>query len=249
MTNHQTPRVTIIIPHFNGEEILRDCLTSIRQTANLPVTVFLVDNGSTDNSIAMVRQDFPETVILSQEKNRGFAGGCNAGIRAARTEYVLILNNDTVHDPLWVQILVNYLDENPETAVVQPKLLSWQNRELFDYSGAAGGEMDIFGFPFARGRMFAGESMVSRVSGAGKAAFVALAEYLYRNDVPLLDCQVHTTLLETFGAYEVPRDEYLRELSPLIAQPELPGDWSGESADQYIDSAISRISSGNRCPR
>ena len=115
----------------------------------------------------------------------------------------------------------------------------------------AGGETELIGglYGVARGRMFAGESMVSRVSGAGKAAFVALAEYLYRNDVPLLDCQVHTTLLETFGAYEVPRDEYLRELSPLIAQPELPGDWSGESADQYIDSAISRISSGNRCPR
>ena len=146
--------VAVIIPHYNGESILEDCLASLQENTIIPVKVILIDNGSTDNSIAMVESKFPEVEIHCMQKNLGFAGGCNAGIKKANTPYVLVLNNDTVHKQGWVKYLLQRLKSSPKIAAVQPKLLSYQYEGKFDYSGAAGGEMDIFGFPFARGRLF-----------------------------------------------------------------------------------------------
>jgi GT2 family glycosyltransferase len=149
-----TDKVSVIIPHYNGEEILKDCLASLYQSTRIPLEVILVDNGSSDNSVQMVRENFPEVKIFQQEKNLGFAGGCNAGIEKATANYVLILNNDTTHRENWIEYLLETLQSDAQIAAVQPKLISWQNREYYDYSGANGGEMDIFGFPFARGRFF-----------------------------------------------------------------------------------------------
>ncbi len=154
MNNKALKKISIIIPHFNGEEILVDCLNSIYKTCSLDLDIILVDNGSTDNSVALVEQQFPSVIILKQEENLGFAGGCNAGVKHASTPYVLILNNDTVHDPGWIDYLLEQIESDDNISAVQPKLRSFQNREKFDYSGAAGGEIDIFGFPFARGRIF-----------------------------------------------------------------------------------------------
>jgi len=148
------PEICVIIPHYNGEAILRDCLDSLYRTTAMPLEVLLVDNASTDNSAAMVKSEFPQTRILSLEKNLGFAGGCNAGIRAAQTPYVLILNNDTIHQQGWIEELYHKIRSAEDIAAVQPKLLSYQNQDQFDYSGACGGEMDLFGFPYTRGRIF-----------------------------------------------------------------------------------------------
>jgi len=148
------PEIAVIIPHYNGVEILRDCLRSLYDATGLPLDVILVDNASSDSSAKMVRTEFPAVRILPQPRNLGFAGGCNAGIRAAQTPFVLILNNDTIHQSGWLELLLEKLKMQPDLAAIQPKILSWQNRTQFDYSGAAGGEMDIFGFPFARGRIF-----------------------------------------------------------------------------------------------
>jgi len=148
------PEISVIIPHFNGEAILRDCLVSLYRSTRVTMEVILVDNGSTDTSIAMVRHEFPQVRILSLAQNIGFAGGCNYGIRNASAPFVLILNNDTVHEKGWIEYLLAAIKTDPSIAVVQPKLHSFQNPGHFDYSGACGGEMDIFGFPFARGRVF-----------------------------------------------------------------------------------------------
>ncbi|MBN2281388.1 MAG: glycosyltransferase [Candidatus Marinimicrobia bacterium] len=147
-------KVSVIIPHYNGEEILKDCLESLFQSTRVALEVILVDNGSSDDSVDMVRHLFPDVVVLQQEKNLGFAGGCNVGIKAAANEYVLILNNDTTHEKNWIEYLLETLESDQKIAAVQPKLISYQNPGNFDYSGANGGEMDIFGFPFARGRFF-----------------------------------------------------------------------------------------------
>lgn len=147
-------KVSVIIPHYNGEEILKDCLASLFTTTELPLEVFLVDNGSSDNSLLMVQENFPDVIVLEQQENLGFAGGCNVGIEAATSDYVLILNNDTTHADKWIEHLVETLESDKQIASVQPKLLSFQRPEYYDYSGANGGEMDIFGFPFARGRFF-----------------------------------------------------------------------------------------------
>lgn len=151
--NHANTEITVVIPHYNGEDILRDCLASLYQSTELPLRVILVDNASSDGSVAMVAKEFPSVQIIKLDRNRGFAGGCNAGIQAVKTPFVLILNNDTIHEFGWIERLLVKLQSDKSLAVVQPKLLSYQNREYFDYSGACGGEMDIFGFPFARGRI------------------------------------------------------------------------------------------------
>jgi len=147
------PEISVIIPHYNGEEILRDCLESLRKTT-IPLEIILVDNASTDNSPSVVAVEFPHVKILSLPENLGFAGGCNAGIKEATSPFVLILNNDTIHEEQWIEKLLNKIRSDPDVAIVQPKLLSYQNRRNFDYSGAMGGEIDVFGFPFARGRIF-----------------------------------------------------------------------------------------------
>lgn len=180
------PEISVVIPHYNGVEILRDCLRSLYGSTTLPLEVILVDNASSDDSAEMVRAEFPAVRILSQSHNLGFAGGCNAGIRAALTPFVLVLNNDTIHRPGWLEQLLEKLKMQPELAAVQPKILSWQNRTQFDYSGAAGGEMDIFGFPFARGRIFENietdsgqyDDLPDRIFWASGTAFLARRDLL-----------------------------------------------------------------------
>ncbi len=150
---HST-RVTVVIPHYNGREILAHCLESLRKTTFEDYEILLVDNGSSDGSGEMVEAQFPEVRVVRSELNLGFAAGCNLGIRSSTAPYVVLLNNDTEVTPDWLTFLVQAADEDPNIAAVQPKILSFQNRKQFDYAGAAGGELDILGYPFARGRLF-----------------------------------------------------------------------------------------------
>jgi GT2 family glycosyltransferase len=144
----------VVIPHWNGEDILRRCLLSLRSTRKVRFETVVVDNASTDGSVGAVRGEFPEIRIVRSARNLGFAGGCNLGIRNSRAPYVALLNNDALVTPDWLRPLVEALDGDGGLAAVQPKLLSIRDPGRFDYSGAAGGEIDIFGYPFARGRIF-----------------------------------------------------------------------------------------------
>ncbi|NIR51403.1 glycosyltransferase family 2 protein [candidate division KSB1 bacterium] len=149
------PLVSIVIPHLKGEEILKECLQSLERTNYPEMEVIVVDNGSTDASIAYVQDIFPWIKVVENSKNLGYAGGCNAGVAESRGKYVLFLNDDTVTlDSNWLDKLVDTCENNPKVAACQPKLLSLVNRDEFDYAGAAGGLMDVFGFPFALGRIF-----------------------------------------------------------------------------------------------
>ncbi len=148
------PAVTIVIPHYNGLKILKDCLTSLFQNTFQDFVVLLIDNGSTDGSQQMVKEQFPQVQLIQNEQNLGYAGACNQGMDLAQSKYVLLLNNDTVSPPHFLQELVAAMEKHPQAAMAQPKILSIQDPRYFDYSGAAGGEMDILGYPFARGRIF-----------------------------------------------------------------------------------------------
>ncbi|MCF7804475.1 MAG: glycosyltransferase family 2 protein [Candidatus Marinimicrobia bacterium] len=148
-----TPLVSIIIPHWNHRNVLADCLTSLARCDYPSLEIIVVDNNSTDDSVEYTEKYFPDVVILKNQENRGFAGGCNDGAAAANGEYLLILNNDTTQEPDWISKLVRFMEANPSVGVVQPKLLNANDPDLFDYSGAAGGFMDRYAFPFARGRI------------------------------------------------------------------------------------------------
>jgi hypothetical protein len=114
----------------------------------------MVDNNSSDDSVQYVKANYPEVHIVKNEKNLGFAGGCNIGVKSANGEYLVILNNDTTQEKHWLSQLVKFMEEHPSVGVAQPKLLNAKEPTIFDYSGAAGGFMDKYAFPFARGRIY-----------------------------------------------------------------------------------------------
>ncbi len=148
------PLVSIVIPHFNGEEILERCLTSLASTAYANKEIIVVDNGSRDGSAEAAARRHPEICVIRNSENLGYAGGCHSGLRQAHGSYVVFLNNDTEVEPQWLSLLVAAGESDPRIAACQPKLLSIYDKSKFDYAGAAGGEMDIFGYPFCRGRIF-----------------------------------------------------------------------------------------------
>ncbi len=147
-------KVTVIIPHWNGIEILEPCLRSLEASQYSNLEVVVVDNASSDESVAFVLREFPGVTVIQNSENLGFAGGCNVGLRQVESDLYLVLNNDTTHDPDWIEKLVEQMESNPKTAAVQPKIMSAQHPELFDYAGGVGGLMDVLGFPFALGRIF-----------------------------------------------------------------------------------------------
>ena len=149
-----SPPVSIIIPHFNGETILTDCLTSLSMTEYSPFEIILVDNGSTDQSVNLVKKKFPAVRVIQNKSNLGYAGGCNAGLQASTAKYAVLLNNDTVQEPDWLRNLVDEAEKTTTAGAWMPKLLYIKDHQIFDYSGAAGGLIDIFGYPFAYGRLF-----------------------------------------------------------------------------------------------
>jgi GT2 family glycosyltransferase/SAM-dependent methyltransferase len=149
-----TPLVSIIIPHQAGTEILVDCLEALAADGSHPDTeVLLVDNGSSDGSVQEAQRRFPHVRVIRLERNEGYAGGCNRGIRASRGDYVLLLNDDTKVSPGCVGALVQAAEADPTIGACQPKIRSLRDPSQFEYSGAAGGLMDIYAYPFSRGRL------------------------------------------------------------------------------------------------
>ena len=147
--------ISIIIPNYNGGDLLYNCIDSIYKNISIKdFEIIVVDNGSTDNSINRVKSNFQNVEIISSNSNLGYSGGCNLGATHASGKYLLFLNNDTEHSNEWIEKLVYFLDSNSKIAAVQPKILNIHNKKLFDYAGGAGGFIDKFCFPFVQGRIF-----------------------------------------------------------------------------------------------
>ena len=117
-------------------------------------TVIVADNASTDNSMALLRTEFPEVRIIELEKNWGFAEGYNKALRQVEADYYLLLNSDIEVTHHWLTPLIEYMDTHSDVAACQPKLLSIADRDQFEYAGACGGFLDRYGYPFCRGRIF-----------------------------------------------------------------------------------------------
>ena len=164
------PKVSIIIPHWNGIEILSDCLESLAQTEYTNLEIIVVDNASTDGSSDWVNINYPSVKLIENDQNYGYAGGCNRGANVATGDFLVFLNNDTIQDSKWIDTLVDFLSLNSNIAAVQPKILNFFDQAKFDYAGGAGGWLDILGYPFARGRVFLEqEKDAGHISGNGEA--------------------------------------------------------------------------------
>ena len=148
------PLVSIIIPHYGGVDIINECLQSLSKIKYPQLEILVVDNKSPDHSIDFIKNNYSEIRLLESDYNRGFAGGCNYGAKFAKGKYLVILNNDTIHEAEWLNHLVNKMEENNNISSIQPKIKNYNNRTKFDYAGGSGGYMDKYCSPFARGRVF-----------------------------------------------------------------------------------------------
>ncbi|MCU0419548.1 MAG: glycosyltransferase family 2 protein [Cyclobacteriaceae bacterium] len=146
-------RTAVVILNFNGEHFLRAFLPAV--VAHSPdATLVVADNGSTDGSQRLVREQFPTITLLDLGQNWGFCEGYNRALAQVAADYYVLLNSDVEVTPGWLAPLINWLDGNPNTAAVQPKIKAQRQKTHFEYAGAAGGFVDVLGYPFCRGRIF-----------------------------------------------------------------------------------------------
>lgn len=144
-------KCSVIILNWNGAEMLRTYLPSVvANTANADVIV--ADNGSTDNSLEVLKTEFPTVKTILLDRNYGFAEGYNRAIDQVDSEYVVLLNSDVETPEGWLRPLLEYMDAHAEVAAVQPKIRSWRKKDYFEHAGAAGGYLNALGYPYCRGR-------------------------------------------------------------------------------------------------
>ncbi|MBS1253663.1 MAG: Poly-beta-1,6-N-acetyl-D-glucosamine synthase [Anaerolineales bacterium] len=142
------PLITVIIPNWNGLEHLGTCLSALDCQTFDEIETIVVDNASSDESVAFIHREFPRVGIIELTENRGFAGACNAGIRASHSELVVLLNNDTEADPDWVAAIVDTFARHTEAGIVASKMLLFDRRNIFH---AAGDFYSVEGIPGNRG--------------------------------------------------------------------------------------------------
>ena len=147
-------KLAIVILNWNGAKMLRQYMPTVLNYSRDEAVVYVADNASTDDSLELLRSDFPECRLIVLDKNWGFAEGYNRALKQVEAEYYLLLNSDIEVTHHGLTPLVEYMDAHTDVAACQPKLLSIFDRDKFEYAGASGGFLDRYGYPFCRGRIF-----------------------------------------------------------------------------------------------
>ena len=158
-------KTAIVILNWNTEGFLREFLPGLLHSVadEDGAEVIVADNGSTDGSLKVMSEEFPHVRTIAFNRNYGFTGGYNKAFKEIfgtveapqenAPEYFLLINSDIEVTEGWLRPLTEWMDSNPDCGACAPKLHSWQDREMFEYAGAAGGYIDCFGYPFCRGRI------------------------------------------------------------------------------------------------
>jgi GT2 family glycosyltransferase len=146
-------KIAVVILNWNGAKLLEQFLPSVIAYSN-EANIYVVDNASTDNSIAVIKTKFPTVTIIKNEGNFGFAKGYNDALQHIKEPYYALVNSDIEVTVGWLNPICTILDSSPEIAIIQPKILDYKNKTHFEYAGAAGGFIDQLGYPFCRGRIF-----------------------------------------------------------------------------------------------
>ncbi len=149
----QEPKVAIVILNYNTASLLNQFLPFVVNTEYKNLEIIVADNGSTDNSAAVVK-NYKTVQWMPLGNNYGYAGGYNKALKSIMSDYYMLLNSDVEVEPDWIKNLVDAIKNLPNCAALQPKIKSLKNKEAFEYAGAAGGFIDILGYPFCRGRIF-----------------------------------------------------------------------------------------------
>ena len=149
-----SPSVAIVILNWNGKAYLQQFLPGILQSTYENLQVVVGDNASTDDSVSFVQENFPNVKIIRNEVNYGFAGGYNKVLERVEADYFILLNSDVEVIPNWIQPVIDLMESDAQIAAAQPKIKWYSDKNQFEYAGAAGGYLDIYAFPFCRGRLF-----------------------------------------------------------------------------------------------
>ena len=147
-------KTAVAILNWNGFNLLNKFLPSVIKNTPAKVDIYIIDNGSTDKSIDFISAYFPSVKIINLDNNYGYAKGYNLGIKKIDADIICLLNNDVEVTANWTDPIIELFKSEKDTAIIQPKLLDYNNRKMFDYAGAAGGFLDKFGYPYCRGRIY-----------------------------------------------------------------------------------------------
>ncbi|CAA7387050.1 glycosyltransferase family 2 protein [Chryseobacterium fistulae] len=146
-------KLAIAILNWNGKSWLEKFLPKVVRFSQHS-DIYIIDNFSTDDSVSFLQHHFPSVKIIMNDKNYGFAGGYNQGLKEIKSEYYCLLNSDVEVTENWIDPVLELFAKDPYIAAVQPKILSFNNKSYFEFAGAGGGLIDNLGYPYCRGRIF-----------------------------------------------------------------------------------------------
>lgn len=150
--------IAVVILNWNGRGMLERFLPSVIENSQTDggysSEVIVADNGSTDDSVAFLRECYPQLRLILLDKNYGFAEGYNKALAQVEADYYVLLNSDVECTSHWIEPVVEMMEREEKVAIAQPKLLMYDQKDTFEYAGGAGGFIDHYGYPFCRGRLF-----------------------------------------------------------------------------------------------
>lgn len=150
----ERPKCTIAVLNWNGRKHLQEYIGSLINSSKDNFDLVVIDNGSTDDSVQFIKNNYPSVEIIQLSENYGFAQGYNEGLKQIKTKYIALVNSDIRGTKHWVDPIIALMESDHNIGATQPKILSDLNKSTFEYAGASGGYMDTYGYPFCRGRVF-----------------------------------------------------------------------------------------------
>ncbi|WP_417200342.1 glycosyltransferase family 2 protein [Bizionia sp.] len=146
-------KIAVVILNWNGQKLLEQFLPAVMAFSE-EANIYVADNASTDDSVHYIKENFPEITIIENSENGGYAKGYNDALKQVEEDIYCLLNSDVEVTENWLESILEEFENNPATAIIQPKILDYKNKTYFEYAGAAGGFIDKYGYPFCRGRVF-----------------------------------------------------------------------------------------------
>jgi GT2 family glycosyltransferase len=147
-------KVSVVIINYNGRKYMEQFLPSVLASTYPDMELIIADNASSDDSLEFLRSHYPAIRTIKLKWNHGYAGGYNEALKEIKSDYYVLLNSDVEVSKGWIEPVIELMEKDPLIGACQPKILSYDNKDQFEYAGAAGGWMDWLGYPFARGRIF-----------------------------------------------------------------------------------------------
>jgi GT2 family glycosyltransferase len=147
-------KVAVVILNYNGRKFLKEFLPIVIERSGKDAEIWVADNQSTDDSVDLMKEHFPDVKLIVNDENGGFAKGYNDALSKIEAEYYVLLNSDIEVTDNWIQPVIELMDSDSNIAACQPKIRAYHDKSKFEYAGASGGYLDKFGYPFCRGRVF-----------------------------------------------------------------------------------------------